>query len=158
MLIFNIYLNLCFVANIICHIFHNKINIGAKSMIVKIIVLLLLACVTLAFLFIFCMPFIFMAGCSINIYKFITGKTVSYQQSKYSTISSRKFFRKSTQVGYDIYHATIKSRQVGTKTFPQPKTREIKDYPAKNNPASGLPMAGSSSIDVGGNAYGTRRF
>lgn len=31
-------------------------------------------------------------------------------------------------------------------------------FSSGTNPASGLPMAGSSSIDVGGNVYGTRQF
>lgn len=34
----------------------------------------------------------------------------------------------------------------------------VHNYSAKNNPASGLPMAGLSSIDVRGNTYGTRRL
>lgn len=32
------------------------------------------------------------------------------------------------------------------------------NYSARTNPASGLPMVGSSSIDSNGNVYGIRRF
>jgi hypothetical protein len=88
----------------------------------------------------------------------------AFQQDNNSLNDQIYLKRKSKNLNNKFSHTTVtlspknntKKRKSSFSSASYPS--QIRSYSAKNNPASGLPMAGLSSIDVRGNTYGTRRL
>lgn len=128
-------------------------------MISNIIVVLIEAMFVLAFGFVLCvMPIVFVVGSIRDIYRRIIGvKNGSFNIENYPYLKTR---RKKSQNNHISIQAS-RHNKMGQSKYKRKSDMHnrvnISDYSARNNPASGLPMAGRSSIDIGGNTFGTRR-
>ena len=100
----------------------------------------------------------------INLTLILFGKKAVYFKCKGAKLVNKKFLSDSP-----IKHHFLDSKEISE---PLPSLHftnseslfsnrnshiEIRDHSASTNPSTGLPMAGSSPIDISGNIYGTRR-
>lgn len=126
-----------------------------NHMAIDIIIFLIVGCVGLGFMFVFLMPFIFIVGSLCNLYFKATGKQVGFKKSWQKALTKRTVKYKITQnVNTNIFKTKSHIARNRQTRLPEPK---VMDY-HRNNPSTGLPMAGRSSIDVGGNTFGTRKW